>query len=119
VIPAPQPVAKREERPPQPKPVEAAAAALSAMSVMDLLGALLRAGRWFRVYEHTTQKMRWVKLEAYYPAQNSIVFTEFDGASPLGIRADQFIKDIQQGLSSPTNPDAQTRSLMAQLMKLG
>jgi len=87
--------------------------------VLDLLGAILRAGRWFRVYEHSTQKMRWVKLDAYYPAQNSIVFAEFDGASPLGVRADQFVKDLQQGLSSPTNPDAHTRALLAQLMKAG
>jgi hypothetical protein len=77
----------------------------------------VRAGKWFRVYEHNTQKMRWVKLDAYYPAQNSIVFAEFDGASPLGIRADQFLDDLRKGLSSPTNPDQKTKALLAQVVK--
>ena len=120
----PPPIAAPPPPPPPPPPRSAPAAeappsAASFGNVLDLLGAILRAGRWFRVYEHTTQKMRWVKLDAYYPAQNSIVFAEFDGASPLGIRADQFVKDLQQGLSSPTNPDAHTRALLSQLMKAG
>jgi hypothetical protein len=81
------------------------------------LAALMRAGRWFRVYDHQQQRMRWLKLEAYYPAQNSMVFADFDGASPLGVQADQFVDDLRQGLSAPTNPDDETRTILMQLLQ--
>ena len=80
------------------------------------LDALMRAGRWFRVFDHRNQSIRWLKLEAYYPAQDSIVFAEFDGANPFGIRAQEFLEDLRHGRSSPANPDSETRALLAQIV---
>ena len=81
----------------------------------EALDALLQRGRWFRVYDHGQQSTRWLKVESYYPAHNSVAFAEFDGANPLCMEAAQFADDLCRGRSAPTNPDDQSRKVIAAL----
>ncbi len=83
--------------------------------VPDALGTLLRSARWYRVYDHGQQKMRWLRLEAFYPKQDSLAFTEFDGTNPLRMQAGHFLDDLCSGRSAPCNPDAAVRRLIHQL----
>jgi hypothetical protein len=95
----------------------ASAVEVEPPAVPDALGTLLRNARWYRVYDHQQQKMRWLRLEAFYPKHDSLAFTEFDGTNPLCMQAGRFLEDLCSGRSAPCNPDAQVRRLIQQLQK--
>jgi len=90
---------------------------VSPPTATQLLETLLRSARWYRVFDHRHQKMRWLRLEAFYPEHDSLAFTEFDGTNPLRMQAHDFLADLCAGRSAPCNPDAQVRRLIQQLQK--
>ena len=71
----------------------------------DPVPVVLQAEHWFRVHDPRTGDDRWLCLSAYYPAQDSLSFRSFDGASVLGLRASQFIEDLIAGRAEPLNPE--------------
>ena len=96
--------------PPPPPPVspevQAAAAAQQALSV------ILTTGSWFQVWDAPNNQRRWLKLHAYMPARDAIVFDDFTGENHLRIQASTLIRDLIAGRSAPVDPNpAVQRSL--------
>ncbi len=109
----------REERASQaaaPPPVAASADAASA-TVMDLLRRLLAPESWFRVYDAEHNQTRWLKLNSFYPEQDSVTFTGFDESLKLSIRAHRFAEHLASGQSEPINPDDSAREALEQLRR--
>jgi hypothetical protein len=98
---------------PTPEPATAPAATAPGRedipARLEPPNALLRSGRWFRVFDHRQQKSRWLQLEAYYPAQNSIAFAELDGANPLCMDVSQFLDDLRAGRAAPASRESEAR----------
>jgi hypothetical protein len=105
-------------------PVEVDAAATAAappaapeVPAHALLRDLLSRARWYRVFDHRQEKLRWLRLEAFHPEHDSVAFAEFDGKNPLKMQAALFLHDLRTGRSAPTNPDVHVRGLLQQLQK--
>jgi hypothetical protein len=111
------PPANEEVAPVAEEPIEEEAIQPPAPTATQLLETLVSSARWYRVYDHRQQKMRWLRLEAFYPDRDSLAFTEFDGTNPLRMQAHSFLEDLCSGRSAPCNPDAQVRALIQQLQK--
>ncbi len=98
------------------KKVEARPALTESQQItLPPLARLLHTARWFRVFDHQQQKMRWLMATRYDAPSNTVEFAEMDGGNPLRMGCDQFVTDLRQGLSSPNNPDEQARGLVAEL----
>jgi hypothetical protein len=109
----------REERASQavaPPPAASGADAASA-TVMDLLRRLLAPESWFRVYDAEHNQTRWLKLNSFYPDQDSVTFTGFDESLKLSIRAHRFAEHLASGQSEPINPDDSAREALEQLRR--
>lgn len=79
------------------------------------LARLMQGNRWFRVFDHTQQVMRWMRTHVYDASTQTVVFTEIDGGSPLLMHAQQFLEDLKRGLSAPNQPDEETTQIMSDL----
>jgi hypothetical protein len=82
--------------PPAPEP---------GSGVMDLLHRVLTPESWFRVFDAEHNQTRWLKLNSFYPDQDSVTFTGFDESLKLSIRAHRFAEHLASGQSEPINPD--------------
>ena len=86
-----------------------------AASVMDLLRRVLSPESWFRVYDAEHNQTRWLKLNSFYPDQDSVTFTGFDESLKLSIRAHRFAAHLASGQSEPINPDDSAKEALEQL----
>ena len=101
-----------------PPPAAAASGADDALAtVMDLLRRLLAPESWFRVYDAEHNQTRWLKLNSFYPDQDSVTFTGFDESLKLSIRAHRFAEHLASGQSEPINPDDSAREALEQLRR--
>jgi len=102
-----------------PPPVAASpeAAQARAESMMDLLRRVLTPESWFRVYDAEHNQTRWLKLNSFYPDQDSVTFTGFDESLKLSIRAHRFAEHLASGQSEPINPDDSAREALEQLRR--
>ncbi|HUP92217.1 MAG TPA: DUF1631 family protein, partial [Solimonas sp.] len=102
---APSPQALAQSARPSPE-ARAKAAAQQALT------AILTVGSWFQVWDSGHQQQRWLKLHAYFPAQDVILFDDFLGENHLRIRASSFTHDLIGKRSAPVDPNpAVLRSL--------
>jgi hypothetical protein len=83
--------------------------------IMELLGRVLVAESWFRVYHAEQNQTRWLKLNSFYPEQDAVTFTGFDESQKLNLRALRFAEDLARGQSEPINPDEPARDALDQL----
>jgi hypothetical protein len=104
--------ARAEEPKPAPKP---AAAESASASVMDLLRNVLTPESWFRVFDAEHNQTRWLKLNSFYPEQDSVTFTGFDESLKLSIRANRFAEHLASGQSEPINPDDTAKEALEKL----
>jgi len=108
----------REDQTDKVRAMEAPAAAVAeaadatAESVMDLLRRVLSPESWFRVYDAEHNQTRWLKLNSFYPDQDSVTFTGFDESLKLSIRAHRFAEHLASGQSEPINPDDSAREAL-------
>ncbi|HUP90896.1 MAG TPA: DUF1631 family protein [Solimonas sp.] len=103
--PAPTPQSLAQAARPSPE-VRAKASAQQALT------AILTVGSWFQVWDSGHQQQRWLKLHAYFPAQDIILFDDFLGENHLRIRASTFTHDLIAKRSAPVDPNpAVQRSL--------
>jgi hypothetical protein len=79
------------------------------------LSRLMEGGRWFRVFDHGQQKMRWLQGRVYDPQSNTVTFADMDGSDALVMHAQQFLEDLKRGLSSPNQPDEETNDIVTEL----
>ncbi|MDB5976733.1 MAG: hypothetical protein JWR07_3493 [Nevskia sp.] len=109
----------REERASQAaaSPPTASGADAASATVMDLLRRLLAPESWFRVYDAEHNQTRWLKLNSFYPDQDSVTFTGFDESLKLSIRANRFAEHLASGQSEPINPDDSAREALEQLRR--
>ena len=109
----------REERASQAavSPSTASGADAASATVMDLLRRLLAPESWFRVYDAEHNQTRWLKLNSFYPDQDSVTFTGFDESLKLSIRAHRFAEHLASGQSEPINPDDSAREALEQLRR--
>ena len=111
----------REDQTDKVRAMEAPAAAVAeaadatAESVMDLLRRVLSPESWFRVYDAEHNQTRWLKLNSFYPDQDSVTFTGFDESLKLSIRAHRFAEHLASGQSEPINPDDSAREALEML----
>ena len=92
--------------PPVSPEVQAAAAAQQALSV------ILTVGSWFQIWDAPNNQRRWLKLHAYVPSRDAVVFDDFTGENHLRIHASTLIRDLIAGRSAPIDPNpAVQRSL--------
>jgi hypothetical protein len=105
------------ERKAKPKaaPAEPPATPAEKASTMDLLRQVLTPESWFRVYDAEHNQTRWLKLNSFYPEQDSVTFTGFDESLKLSIRAQRFADHLAGGQSEPINPDESARAALEQL----
>ncbi len=103
-----------QDRAPQ-EPAETAAADSSQSALMGVLRRLLTPESWFRVYDAEQNQTRWLKLNSFYPDQDSVTFTGFDESLKLSIRAHRFAEHLASGQSEPINPDDSARQALEQL----
>lgn len=112
--------AREEQRASQAAAQPAAAASgadAASATVMDLLRRLLAPESWFRVYDAEHNQTRWLKLNSFYPEQDSVTFTGFDESLKLSIRAHRFAEHLASGQSEPINPDDSAREALEQLRR--
>ena len=113
--------AREEQRASQaaapPPPAAASGADAASATVMDLLRRLLAPESWFRVYDAEHNQTRWLKLNSFYPDQDSVTFTGFDESLKLSIRAHRFAEHLASGQSEPINPDDSAREALEQLRR--
>jgi hypothetical protein len=102
---------RKAEPPPETVATEFARVAMR----LSPLSRLMEGNRWFRVFDHGQQKMRWMRTSEYDPSRNTVTFTEMDGGSPLQMHVQQFIEDLKRGLAAPNNPEGDTAELVAEL----
>jgi hypothetical protein len=76
------------------------------------LQLVLRSGDWFRVWCDADHNCRWLKLEQYYPAADTVVFEDFGGENRLKMRATAFVHDLVAGRSSPVDPDPAIQGIL-------
>lgn len=109
----------REERAKQAaaSPPSTSGADAASATVMDLLRRLLAPESWFRVYDAEHNQTRWLKLNSFYPDQDSVTFTGFDESLKLSIRAHRFAEHLASGQSEPINPDDSAREALEQLRR--
>ena len=99
----------------KPAPAEPAAVASGQSTVMDLLRSVLTPESWFRVFDAEHNQTRWLKLNSFYPEQDSVTFTGFDESLKLSIRAHRFAEHLASGQSEPINPDDPAKEALEQL----
>ncbi|HZR34254.1 MAG TPA: DUF1631 family protein [Nevskia sp.] len=109
-----QPGAPRVEEP-SPAPAPAKPAEDSQSIVMDLLRDVLAPESWFRVFDAEHNQTRWLKLNSFYPDQDSVTFTGFDESLKLSIRARRFAEHLASGQSEPINPDDAAKEALERL----
>lgn len=114
--PREEPAGKTAAPPPAPAD-SSAGAAEPAPSVMELLQRVLSPESWFRVYDAEHNQTRWLKLNSFYPEQDSVTFTGFDESLKLSIRAHRFAEHLASGQSEPINPDDEAKSALEQLRR--
>lgn len=114
--PREEPAGKAAAPPPAPAD-SGAAAAQPAPSVMELLQRVLSPESWFRVYDAEHNQTRWLKLNSFYPEQDSVTFTGFDESLKLSIRAHRFAEHLASGQSEPINPDDEAKSALELLRR--
>lgn len=90
-------------------------AALPSITVMELLGRVLAPESWYRVFDADQNQTRWLKLTAFYPQQDNVMFSGFDESNRLRLRALRFASDLAQGFSEPINPAASARAALEAL----
>ncbi|MDR3417755.1 MAG: DUF1631 family protein [Nevskia sp.] len=111
--PAPAP----PRREPKPAASHPAPDALSRATMMDHLRRVLATESWFRVYDAEHNQTRWLKLNSFYPDQDSVTFTGFDESLKLSIRASLLVEHLVSGQSEPINPDEAARAAL-ELLRL-
>ena len=107
--------AAREEaahKPVEAPPAASPAAGAAGLSVMELLQRVLAPESWFRVYDAEHNQTRWLKLNSFYPDQDSVTFTGFDESLKLSIRAHRFAEHLASGQSEPINPDESAKEAL-------
>jgi hypothetical protein len=109
---SPEPEASKSAAAPAPPP---AVAMGSSAAVMTLLRRVLTPESWFRVYDAEHNQTRWLKLNSFYPDQDSVTFTGFDESLKLSIRAQRFAEHLASGRSEPINPDESAKEALEQL----
>ena len=77
-----------------------------APSAATPLQIILRPGQWFRVRDYKRGDDRWLSLTGVHLDQDRLVFSGFDGATALALRASQFAEDLASGLAEPLHPSA-------------
>jgi hypothetical protein len=87
----------------------------TAQVALPPLGRLLYTARWFRVFDHQQQKVRWLMATRYDASANLVEFAEMDGTNTLHMSCAQFVEDLLSGLSAPNNPDEQSQALVREL----
>ena len=86
-------------------------------TVMDLLHRVLTPESWFRVFDAEHNQTRWLKLNSFYPDQDSVTFTGFDESLKLSIRANRFAEHLASGQSEPINPDDSAKEALELLRR--
>jgi len=109
-----QPAAARDEAP-KPAPEPAKPPESSQSTVMELLQSVLTPESWFRVFDAEHNQTRWLKLNSFYPDQDSVTFTGFDESLKLSIRARRFAEHLASGQSEPINPDDTAKEALERL----
>jgi hypothetical protein len=79
------------------------------------LATLMQNERWFRVFDHAQERIRWLKTSRYDARTNMVAFAEMDGSNEMTMSAEQFVEDLRRGLSAPNNPDMETTLLVTAL----
>ncbi len=110
-----QPAAPRAAEEPKPAPAPAKPAEDSQSIVMGLLRDVLTPESWFRVFDAEHNQTRWLKLNSFYPDQDSVTFTGFDESLKLSIRARRFAEHLASGQSEPINPDDAAKEALERL----
>ena len=87
------------------------------LTTMELLRRVLAPESWFRVYDAEHNQTRWLKLNSFYPEQDSVTFTGFDESLKLSIRAKRFAEHLAGGQSEPINPDESARQALEELRR--
>jgi len=98
-----------------PRAPPAAEHAAAPNALMALLRRVLTPESWFRVYDSEHNQTRWLKLNSFYPDQDSVSFTGFDESLKLSIRARRFAEHLAGGQSEPINPDDAAKEALEQL----
>lgn len=104
-----------EARAEEPKPAPPPPATEPQSNVMELLRNVLAPESWFRVFDAEHNQTRWLKLNSFYPEQDSVTFTGFDESLKLSIRAHRFAEHLASGQSEPINPDEAAKEALEQL----
>jgi hypothetical protein len=110
-----QQAAARAAEAPKPAPEPAKPAQDSQSIVMELLRDVLTPESWFRVFDAEHNQTRWLKLNSFYPDQDSVTFTGFDESLKLSIRARRFAEHLASGQSEPINPDDAAKEALERL----
>lgn len=86
--------------------------AQAAANAQQALTAILVIGSWFQVWDAPNDQRRWLKLHAYIPARDMVVFDDFMGENHLRLPASSLIRDLIESRSAPVDPSpAVQRSL--------
>lgn len=101
----------------EPKPAPPPPPADPQSDVMDLLRRVLSPESWFRVFDAEHNQTRWLKLNSFYPDQDSVTFTGFDESLKLSIRANRFAEHLASGQSEPINPDDSAKEALELLRR--
>jgi hypothetical protein len=104
------------ERPAAPA-AEAVPGDPTKATTMELLRRVLSPESWFRVYDAEHNQTRWLKLNSFYPEQDSVTFTGFDESLKLSIRAHRFAEHLAGGQSEPINPDESAKEALELLRR--
>ncbi|HEX4894884.1 MAG TPA: DUF1631 family protein [Solimonas sp.] len=95
---------------------ESAAAPLSPeRELAGLLSIVLIPGAWFTVWDSGEQKRHWMRVRAYYPSQNLVLFAHYMDERYFRLRATAFATDLIDGRSAAIDPAPELQQAIARM----
>lgn len=86
--------------------------------LLGLLGILLVPGGWFTLWDAHAKAKHWVRVKAYYPAQNSVLFSHYMEERFLRLRASAFATALIDERAHAIDPAPELQNAIARLGEL-
>ncbi|WP_169729311.1 DUF1631 family protein [Solimonas soli] len=104
-------VATRPDAPPQRQPTP-------EQELQGLLSIVLLPGAWFTLYESGAQTKHWVRVKAYYPAQQSVLLGHYMEERFISMRALVFATELAEGRLAAIDPAPELQTAIARIAAL-
>lgn len=86
--------------------------------LQGLLSILLVPGGWFTLVDTATQTKHWMRVRAYYPAQNAVLFGHYMEERYLRLRATSFATDLAEGRAAAIDPSPELQNAIGRIATL-